>query len=70
MVGDEHVFSKLDVEVDDDDKTVTDSFVTAVSLITAFSQFGKKSGWFGYSQGLALSQFVVAVGAYFAKTLL
>ena len=49
IVGDEDVFSKLDVEVGDDDKTVADSFVTAVSLITAFSQFGKRSGWFGHS---------------------
>ena len=49
IVGDEDVFSKLDVEVGDDDKSVADSFVTAVSLITAFSQFGKRSGCFGHS---------------------
>ena len=49
IVGDEDVFSKFYVEVGDDDKTVADSFVTAVSLITAFSQFGKRSGWFGHS---------------------
>ena len=49
IVGDEDVFSKLDVEVGDDDKSVADSFVTAVSLIAAFLQFGKRSRWFGHS---------------------
>ena len=49
IVGDEDVFSKFDVEVGDDDKTVVDSFLTAVSLIAAFSQFGKRSGRFGHS---------------------
>ena len=48
-MGDEDVFSKLDVEVGDDDKSVADTFVTAVSLIAAFSQFGKRSGRFGHS---------------------